>query len=152
MQTVSRGNNLHEMSVNFLLKFSILGKKFKWHFEIFSFIFSHKNTLRHFMQVVSMETICMKCQSLFSGKTKKNIINLSSTELAQKVINVKMNMWCAIQENGFYEDSMESACTFIDRTGPLLPTYRMSISTGKADLVLHSLYGKRVLFFWCIYG
>ena len=31
----------------------------------------------------------MKCQSLFSGKNKKNMINLSSAELAKrKVINV----------------------------------------------------------------
>ena len=30
----------------------------------------------------------MKCQSLFSGKNKKNIINLSSAELAQSVVMV----------------------------------------------------------------
>ena len=29
-----------------------------------------------------LETICMKCQTLFSGKNKKNIINLASAELA----------------------------------------------------------------------
>ena len=29
------------------------------------------------------ETICMKCQSLFSGKNKKNIVNLLSAKLAQ---------------------------------------------------------------------
>ena len=31
----------------------------------------------------------MKCQKLFSGKNKKNIINLSSAELAQRVVKVK---------------------------------------------------------------
>ena len=36
-----------------------------------------------------METICMKCQILFSGKNKKNIINLSSAELAQREVKVK---------------------------------------------------------------
>ena len=43
------------------------------------------------MQIVSnpMETICMKYQILFSGKNKKNIINLSSAKLAQKVVKVK---------------------------------------------------------------
>ena len=48
------------------------------------------------MQIVSngdnlhpMETICMKCQILFSGKNKKNIINLSSVELAQRVVKAK---------------------------------------------------------------
>ena len=31
----------------------------------------------------------MQCQSLFSGKNKKNIINVSSAELAQRVVKVK---------------------------------------------------------------
>ena len=35
-----------------------------------------------------METICMKCQILFSGKNKKNIINLLSAENAQRVVKV----------------------------------------------------------------
>ena len=32
----------------------------------------------------------MKCQILFSGKNKKNIINLSSAENAQRVVKVKI--------------------------------------------------------------
>ena len=32
----------------------------------------------------------MKCQTLFSGKNKKNIINLPSTENAHRVVKVKM--------------------------------------------------------------
>ena len=35
-----------------------------------------------------LETICRKCQNLFSGKTKKNIINLLSAELAKRVMKV----------------------------------------------------------------
>ena len=31
----------------------------------------------------------MKCQIMFSGKNKKNIVNLSSAENAQKVVKVK---------------------------------------------------------------
>ena len=31
----------------------------------------------------------MKCQILFTGKNKKNIINLSSAENAQRVVKVK---------------------------------------------------------------
>ena len=31
----------------------------------------------------------MKCQSLFSGKNKKNIINLSSADLAQRAVTIK---------------------------------------------------------------
>ena len=37
-----------------------------------------------------METICMKYQILFSGKNKKNITNLSSAELALRVVKVKI--------------------------------------------------------------
>ena len=36
-------------------------------------IFSPENRIRHFMQTVSKEKICMKCQILFAGKNKKNI-------------------------------------------------------------------------------
>ena len=32
----------------------------------------------------------MKCHILFSGKNKKNIINLSSAENAQRVVKVKV--------------------------------------------------------------
>ena len=35
------------------------------------------------------ETIFMKCQSLFSSKNKKNIVFLSSVELAERVVNVR---------------------------------------------------------------
>ena len=31
----------------------------------------------------------MKCQNLFSGKSKKNIINLPSAEYSQRVVKVK---------------------------------------------------------------
>ena len=32
----------------------------------------------------------MKCQSLFSGENKKNLINVSSAESAHSMINVKV--------------------------------------------------------------
>ena len=35
----------------------------------------------------------MKCQILFSGKNKKNIINLSSAENAQRVVKVNCILW-----------------------------------------------------------
>ena len=38
----------------------------------------------------------MKCQILFFGKNKKNIINLSSAENAQRVVKVKTDL--AIQK------------------------------------------------------
>ena len=37
-----------------------------------------------------METICMKCQILFSGKNKKIIVNLLLADFAQRVLKVKM--------------------------------------------------------------
>ena len=39
-----------------------------------------------------METICMKCQILVSGKNKKNI-NLLFAELAQRVVKVINDKW-----------------------------------------------------------
>ena len=36
----------------------------------------------------------MKCQILFSGKNKKNIISLSSAENAQRVVKVKYTYFC----------------------------------------------------------
>ena len=36
----------------------------------------------------SLESICLKGQILFSGKNKKNIINLSSAEFAHRVVMV----------------------------------------------------------------
>ena len=38
-----------------------------------------------------LETIYMKCQNLFYGKNKKNIIHLSFAELAQRVVKVKVS-------------------------------------------------------------
>ena len=39
-----------------------------------------------------METICMKCLILFSGKNKKHIIYLSSAELDKIVVKVKWKL------------------------------------------------------------
>ena len=36
----------------------------------------------------------MKCQILYSGKNKKNIINLSSAVLAKRMISVKQSVKC----------------------------------------------------------
>ena len=46
-----------------------------------------------------LETICMKCQNLFSGKNKINIINLSSAEFAKSVVKVKQSS--KRQEDGY---------------------------------------------------
>ena len=40
----------------------------------------------------------MKCQSLFSGKNKKKIINLSSAEFAKRVVNVNTSHVLKVHE------------------------------------------------------
>ena len=72
-------------AMNTLLTLSTLGKIFsRRHFETFS-LFSQKTGFDISCKLSPKETICMKCQILFSGKNKKNIINLSSAENAQRV-------------------------------------------------------------------
>ena len=44
----------------------------------------------------------MKCQILFSGKSKKEIINLSSAELAQRVVNIKRVIDLVVHRSGAY--------------------------------------------------
>ena len=39
----------------------------------------------------TVRDICMKYQSLFFGENKKNVINLSSAELAQRVVMVVLS-------------------------------------------------------------
>ena len=69
---------------------STLGKIFtRRHFEIFFFLILQKTGFDISCKLSPMKIICMQCQILFSGKNKKNIINLSSAELAQRVVKVK---------------------------------------------------------------
>ena len=42
------------------------------------------------MQTVSKETVCIKEQTYFLGKIKKQNINLSSAEFSQKVVMIKL--------------------------------------------------------------
>ena len=42
----------------------------------------------------------MKCQSLFSGKNKKNIMSLSSAELAQRVVKINDFVYPFTPSNG----------------------------------------------------
>ena len=68
---------------------SILSKIFsRPHFEIV-FYFPQKTGFDISCKSSPMDTICTKCQIPFSGKNKKNIVNLLSAELAQRVIKVK---------------------------------------------------------------
>ena len=63
---------------------SMLGKNFsRQHFEYFS-LFSQKTGFDSTCKLCPIRIICMKHQILFSGKNKRNIINLSSAEFAHK--------------------------------------------------------------------
>ena len=80
-----------------ILMLSILGKNFsRRHFEIFFLIFPWKQALE--------ETICMKGQSLFSGKIKKNIIYLSSAELVQWLVKVSWRWYTFRGAKSFQKD------------------------------------------------
>ena len=57
-------------------------------FEFF-FYFSHRTEFDILCKLSPMETVCMKYQILFSGKGKKNITNLLSAKLAQRLVMVK---------------------------------------------------------------
>ena len=79
-------------------------KKHSWMFQTFNTIcwvkVSAEAILQHlsyFFQKIGFdiscklspkETICMKCQSLFSGKNKKNIVKLLSVEFVQGVLRL----------------------------------------------------------------
>ena len=51
--------------------------------------FSKKTSFDMSCKFSSKETICMECQSLFTGKNKKNTTNMSSAELAKRVQSLK---------------------------------------------------------------
>ena len=68
------------------LTLSTLGKIFsRWHIDFF-YYFSKKTGFDISSKLSSVATICLKCEVLLSGKNKKYITNLSSAELAQRVV------------------------------------------------------------------
>ena len=92
-----------------------------WHFmKIVSnakyiFIFSHKIGFDISCKLSSMETICMKCQTLFSGKHKKiSYIKKSPTELAQRMVKVK------------YRRQRDSRCAFDPSVDLIFQWYSIS--------------------------
>ena len=62
------------------------------YYKISSSFFPLKTDFDVSCKVSPMETICMKCQNLFSGKYKKNITNLLSAEFAKRVVEVKVHI------------------------------------------------------------
>ena len=69
----------------------ILGKTYsRRHFGIFFSLFP-ESRLWSFIQTVSFgeESLCMKCQSLFSEKSKGKYFKMSSSEFTQRVLKAK---------------------------------------------------------------
>ena len=67
----------------------MLGKNFsRQHYEILFYFSPRKQNLTTLCKLSPKETVCMKCQILFSGKNKKNIISLSSAEFARSMLSV----------------------------------------------------------------
>ena len=84
-------NGYHILQKFLCLMLSMLGKNFsRQQSEIFFLIFQKKMGFDISCKLSPQETICMKCQCLFSGKNKKNIFNLLSAKFAQRVAKVKM--------------------------------------------------------------
>ena len=75
----------------FHLTLSTLGKIYRKRYIEF-FLFPQKTEFDMSCQLSPIETLCLKCQILFSGRNKKNIIILSSAKLAQRVVMVKYNI------------------------------------------------------------
>ena len=80
---LTTGNKQHTKQVETFLHFACLVN------------ISADNILKYFFSfspwrqfTCPMDTIHMKCQSLFSGKNKKNIINLSSAEFDHSKVSV----------------------------------------------------------------
>ena len=57
--------------------------------KYFSYFFSQKIGSDISYKLSPKETICMKCLILFPGKSKKNILNLLSAEIARNMLSVK---------------------------------------------------------------
>ena len=55
-------------------------------------LFTEKKGFDNSCKLLPKGTIYMKCQSLFSGKRKENIISLLSAELTQRVVMVNTGL------------------------------------------------------------
>ena len=54
------------------------------------FYFSQETGFDISCKLSPLETICMKCQILFSGENNKNIISLRSAEFAHSMVSVNI--------------------------------------------------------------
>ena len=75
-----------------LLYTELLGKKEERKIKKYFSYFSWKIESDISCKLYPLETICMKCQILFKGKIRKNLINLSSAESAYCVVSKNFQM------------------------------------------------------------
>ena len=71
-----------------ILELCMLGKNSADNILIFFLIFPRKIGFDTLCKLSPKETICMKCQFLFSRKHKKNITSLPSSEFAHSIVSV----------------------------------------------------------------
>ena len=86
-----------------------MGKKYnRRQFIFFSYFFFQIVGFHISRKLSPLKTICMKSQSLFSEKKRKNIISLSSAELAKKGDRAK-----AVEYDKNYGENMRTIYTHI---------------------------------------
>ena len=91
----------HASKMGNLFTLSTLGKIIsRWHCVIFFFLISR---IWHFMQIVSSEDTLQELSFFFMGEIRKNISSLSSTDLAKRVVKVKIYHW-------FWKDNTQPEC------------------------------------------
>ena len=111
--------------------FSTHGKMFSADdlLKYFSY-FSQKTGFDISCKLSLIETICMKYQILFYGENKKNIINLSSAELAQRVI--KVNEVC--NKSNCMSDVIHQSFSSLVSNGPGIAGTDINISIASVQL------------------
>ena len=60
---------------------------------------------------MQIETVCMKYQTLFSGKNKKNTISLSSEEQVQRVVKINLYFSAILVLERYFRQSLSAETT-----------------------------------------
>ena len=77
---------LKSKQIKYSLEFDILGKIFSNRILKHFFFLSQDIRFNSSCRLFPYETVGMKCQTLFSGECKKNIVNLLYAEFSQRSI------------------------------------------------------------------
>ena len=98
-------------SIHITLTLSTPGKNFsRRHFEIFFLIFPRKQNLTFHANCLQWRQFAWNVKFCYLGKIRKNIISLSSAELAKRVVKVKVcqnaAVWVSKRDTMFSRTSM----------------------------------------------